>query len=130
MLVRARARSGVEQLRKMVLDYGRQQREELEVLRRDGPAEDEVAAARSQLKGSVVMGQESVSNRMVHLAHEELYRGAYATPEEQLERILAVTRDQVVAMARHLLSPGRFTLCALGPVTDRPLDERDWPVEP
>ena len=108
----------------------RRVREELEVLRRDGPAEDEVAAARSQLKGSVVMGQESVSTRLVHLAHEEIYRDTGGAPEEQLERILAVTRDQVAAMARRLLSPGRFTLCALGPATDRPLDERDWPVEP
>jgi predicted Zn-dependent peptidase len=107
----------------------RKVREELEALTGDGPAEDEVAAARFQIKGSVVMGQESVSNRMVHLAHEEIYRGAYAAPEEQLERILAVTRDDVTAMARRVLPPGGFTLCALGPATERPLDERDWPAE-
>jgi predicted Zn-dependent peptidase len=104
-------------------------REELEALTGDGPTDDEVAAARFQLKGSVLMGQESVSNRMVHLAHEELYRGAYASAEEQLERILAVTRDDVVAMARRLLRPGGFTLCALGPTSGEPLDERDWPVD-
>jgi predicted Zn-dependent peptidase len=104
-------------------------RQELEMLVRDGPPEEEVAAARFQLKGSVVMGQESVSSRMVHLAHEELYRGTYMSPDEQLEHILAVTREQVVEMARRLLPPGRFALSAIGPTSGDRLDERDWPVE-
>ena len=99
------------------------------MLVRDGPSQEEVASARSQIKGSVVMGQESVSGRMVHLAHEELYRGTYTSPDEQLERVLAVTRDQVVEMARRLLPPGRFALSAIGPVTGEPLDERDWQLE-
>jgi len=104
-------------------------RRELEDLVERGPTEAEVDSARSQLKGSIVMGQESVSNRMVHLAHEELYRGRYTSPEEQLERILAVTRAQVAALAARLLRPGRFALSALGPPGQPPLDEADWPVE-
>ena len=103
--------------------------QELETLVRDGPPEEEVAAARFQLKGSVVMGQESVSNRMVRLAHDELYRGAYTPPDEELERILAVTREEVVELARRLLPPGRFALSAIGPATGERLDGRDWPVE-
>jgi len=103
-------------------------RQELEALLRDGPPEEEIAAARFQLKGSVVMGQESVSSRMVHVAHEEIYRGTYTPPDEELERVLAVTRDQVVELARRLLVPGRFALSAIGPATGPPLDERDWPV--
>ena len=104
-------------------------REELEKLAQDGPTEAEVAASRSQLKGSLVMGQESVSNRMVHIAHEEIYRGVYTSPEEQLERVLAVTHEQVVELARRLLRPGRFALSAIGPAAGERLDERDWPVE-
>jgi predicted Zn-dependent peptidase len=104
-------------------------RRELEALVREGPSSEEVAAARFQIKGSVVMGQESVSNRMVHIAHEEIYRGVYTSPEEQLAQVLSVTREQVVDLARRLLSPGRFALSAIGPPTDEPLDERDWQVE-
>ena len=104
-------------------------RQELEALVTDGPAREEVDGARFQLKGSVVMGQESVSSRMYHLAHEEIYRGAYTPPEELLERILGVTRDQVVEMARRVLPPERFALSALGPPSDETLDESDWPVE-
>jgi len=104
-------------------------RKELEDLSTRGPSEDEVAAARFQLKGSVVMGQESVSSHMVHLAHEEIYRGTYTAPEQQLERILAVTREQVAALAARLLRPGRFALSALGPASEDLLDESDWPLE-
>jgi predicted Zn-dependent peptidase len=102
-------------------------RHELETLVRDGPSEDEVAAARFQIKGGVVMGQESVSSHMVHLAHEEIHRGAYSSPDEHLARVLAVTRDQVVELARRLLPPGGFALSAVGPSAGAPLDERDWP---
>jgi predicted Zn-dependent peptidase len=104
-------------------------RQELEVLAGAGPSEEEVAAARFQLKGNLVMGQESVSNRMYNLAHEEIYRGTYTSPEEQLERILAVTREQVAALARRVLPPEHFALSVLGPPADEVLDEGDWPVE-
>jgi predicted Zn-dependent peptidase len=104
-------------------------RRELEDLAAAGPAEDEVESARFQLKGSVVMGQESISNRMVHMAHEEVYRGAYTPPEEQVRQVMAVTREQVAEMARRLLRPERFALSALGPGNGDLLDEKDWPVE-
>src|SRR5213079_469787 len=85
--------------------------------------------ARSQLKGSLVMGQESVSSRLYHLAHEELYRGGYSSAEEQVARVLAVTRDQVVDAARRYLRPERFALTALGPAPGGSLTEADWPIE-
>jgi predicted Zn-dependent peptidase len=104
-------------------------RQELEDLSTRGPSEGEVAVARFQLKGSLLMGQESVASRMVHLAHEEIYRGEYTPPAEQVERILSVTHDQVVEMARRILRPERFTLSALGPPRGDALRESDWPVE-
>jgi predicted Zn-dependent peptidase len=101
---------------------------ELERLAEEGPLEAEVAMGREQLRGSVIMGQESVSNRMSHLAQEEIYRGAYVTPEQQVEKIQAVTRENVAALARRMLRPERFALVAVGPAAGRPLGEADWPV--
>src|SRR6185436_15884974 len=91
-------------------------REELDRLRQEGPSEEEVAAARRQLKGIVVMDNESISTRMIQLAHEEIYRGQYATMEQQIDRILRVTREQVAEAARLYLGPARG-----GPIT-----EADW----
>jgi predicted Zn-dependent peptidase len=104
-------------------------RQELLRLREKGPDEEEVATGRQQLLGSVVMGQESVSTRMSHLAQEELYRGRYVGPEEQVERVMAVTREQVASLAERLLAPGRYALVAIGPARGRPLTESDWPLE-
>ena len=104
-------------------------RRELERLASDGPGEDEVEATRMQLKGSVLIGQESTSGRMYHMARQELYTGGYTSPEDQVERILAVTRDEVAALAREFLAPGRFALAALGPVPGGALGPADWPVD-
>ncbi len=103
-------------------------REELLKLVESGPTEEEVEAAKSQIRGSVLMEHESVSSRMVHLAHEEIYRGTYTPPEELVKRVLAVTRDQVADVARRYLEPKRFALVALGPAVGGALAEKDWEV--
>ncbi len=102
--------------------------EELGRLRRDGPTEAEVRSARAQLKGNIVLGQESVSNRMSHLAHEELYSGRYVTGEEQVRAVMAVTGEQVAEAARRFLDPVGFTLAAVGPAHGGPLGPADWPL--
>ena len=104
-------------------------RHELDLLVREGPSEEEVEATRAQLKGSIMIEHESVSARMVHLAHEELYHGQYTPPEVEVGRILAVTREQVVECARRYLRPERFALAALGPAVGGAIDASDWPVE-
>src|SRR5262245_365806 len=101
---------------------------ELERLREQGPSEDEVQAARLQAMGSVVMDNESLNARMIQLASEEIYRARYSALDEQIARVLAVTRDQVVAAARRFLDPTRFALTALGPANGGPMTTADWPV--
>jgi len=101
---------------------------ELERLRSEGPSEEEVEAARLQSMGSVVMDNESLSARMIQLASEEIYRARYTALDEQIARVLAVTRDQVVDAARRFLDPARFALTALGPAHGGPMTAGDWPV--
>ena len=104
-------------------------RDELVKLRDEGPEDFEVAAAIAQLKGSVLMGQESVSSRMYHLAHEEIYQGRYTSPEEQVAKITAVTPAQVRDVARRFLDPAQFALTALGPAPGGALGDKDWPAQ-
>jgi predicted Zn-dependent peptidase len=103
-------------------------RQELAALCADGPPEEEVEMARGQIRGSLLMAQESVSSRMYQLAHDELYHGQYIPAEDQVTRVLAVTRDEVAEAARRYAAPERFALTALGPASGDPLSERDWPV--
>ena len=102
-------------------------RVELQALCADGPTADEVDAARRQIRGSLLIGQESVSSRMVQIAHDELYTGRYVPTAEQVERVMAVTRDEVTAIARRLLEPASFALTALGPAPGGALTDADWP---
>jgi predicted Zn-dependent peptidase len=102
-------------------------RDELAALVDRGPDDDEVAAARQQIRGSVVMDQESVSARMAYLAHEEIYRGDVMPADVYLEHVMAVSRAQVHEAARRYLDPGRFALAALGPAAGEPLGDEDWP---
>jgi predicted Zn-dependent peptidase len=101
---------------------------ELERLRSEGPSESEVEAARLQSMGGVVMDNESLTARMIQLASEEIYRTRYSALDEQIARVLAVTRDQVVDAARRFLDPARFALTALGPAHGGPMTVADWPV--
>ena len=82
-----------------------------------------------QLKGSILIAQESTSGRMHHMARQELYTGRYTGPLEQVALIMAVTRADVAAVAAEFLAPGRFSLAALGPVTGEALGEKDWPLD-
>ncbi len=104
-------------------------RAELEKLAAEGPGEAEVEDTRSQLRGSVIIGLESVTNHMYHLANEELYSDRYTTPEEQVARIDAVTMDQVRDVARRYLVTGKFAVCVLGPAGGRPVDAEDWKLD-
>jgi predicted Zn-dependent peptidase len=103
-------------------------REELERLRDAGPDDAEVEAARRQARGGFVMDHESITARMFQLANEEIYRGRYTPLEEQIARVMSVTRDQVVEAARRFLDPGRFALTALGPAHGGAMTPEDWPV--
>ncbi len=103
-------------------------REELDRLVAEGPDADEVEAAKMQLKGSVVMAQESVSSRMYHVARQELYLGRFMSSETQVGKILAVTRDEVREALARIARPERFSLTALGPAPGGQLTAADWPV--
>jgi predicted Zn-dependent peptidase len=101
---------------------------ELEKLRDQGPSDEEVEDAKQQIRGGVLMEHEGVSARMVHLAHEEIYRGVFTPPEELVGRVLEVTRAQVEDVARRYLEPTRYAVTALGPAPGGPLTEEDWPL--
>jgi len=90
-------------------------RRELDDLTTRGAEAAEVEAAKAQLRGSIVMGQESVSNRMFHFAQEEMYCGAFTEPEVLVAKITAVTPERVTELAKRYLPASGFAVAALGP---------------
>ena len=95
-------------------------RAELADVADNGVTDEEVRRAQGNLRGSMVLGLEDTGSRMSRLGKAELVHGEVLTPEEVLERIRAVTPDEVREVARDVLTRPR-ALAVLGPYGDADL---------
>ncbi|MDZ4700292.1 MAG: pitrilysin family protein [Rhodothermales bacterium] len=69
----------------------------------------------SQVKGSLMLGLESMSNRMMRLGKQELYFGRNFSLDEIIASVEAVTAAQVQDLAQTLFAPDTFSTIALTP---------------
>jgi predicted Zn-dependent peptidase len=90
-------------------------RSELERLAKDGPTDDEIAGGKAQLRGSLLLGEESVSNHMYHLALDELAYGRYIPLATHLDEVARVERDDLMDLARRFFTPNGWSVSAVGP---------------
>ncbi len=77
-------------------------------------AHGELERARECLKGSIMLGLESSSNRMTHLAQQMMYHGKCQEPEEILKAVDRVTAREIRDLAGRLFDPSSLALTALG----------------
>ena len=75
---------------------------------------EELNRAKEQVKGNILLGLESSSSRMSNLARQEMYFNHFFSVEEVLERLDAVTADEVQAMAQKLFVSERIAVTLLG----------------
>ena len=80
-------------------------RSEFDALRRNGISAAELAATKSQLKGSLMLGLEDTSSRMNRIAKMEIYLQQYYSLDDVIAGIDAVKPDDVNALASELLDP-------------------------
>ena len=80
--------------------------------------QNELRDAKEYIKGSLMLASESNDNQMVRLAQNETHFGHYIPLQEIVNRIEAVTEDDILDLAESLFQPNRFALTLLGPVTD------------
>ncbi len=104
------AGTSLETARKVVECIMREFRDLKNVL---APA-DELRRAKDHLKGSFMLGLESTSSRMGNLARQELYFKRFFTLDEMIERIEAVTAEEVRRVAQEFFNPKNITLAMLG----------------
>ncbi len=69
----------------------------------------------SQVKGSLMLGLESMSNRMMRLGKQELYFGRSFSLDEIIASVESVTAAQVQELAQTLFTPDSFSTIALTP---------------
>ncbi|MEO6463776.1 MAG: pitrilysin family protein, partial [Candidatus Eisenbacteria bacterium] len=83
----------------------------------EGPTTEELDNGKAQIRGALLLGEESVSNHMAHLALDEIAYGRYVPLDEHLDAVDAVTGSEVMDLAREYYSPEGWTLAAVGPET-------------
>ncbi len=89
---------------------------EFETIVKRGVSVSELERAKSQVKSSLLIGLESMSNRMQRLAQIEfVYDGKYSSVDEIISRIEKVQPDEVQEVADEILKPENFTKVVINP---------------
>ena len=89
---------------------------ELRRLRTERITEQELHAAKEQIKGNFLLGMESTDNRMTRLAKNEIYFEREISIEETLGKIDAVKADDILGLADRLFGSDALAIAALGKV--------------
>jgi predicted Zn-dependent peptidase len=107
------AGTGVETAKQVVLSVVQEMRH----LREELIGVDELRRAKDHLKGSLVLSLESSSSRMSNLARQELYFDRFITPEEMIESIEQVTREEVQDVAQQFFRKEDMAVAMLGRIS-------------
>ena len=89
--------------------------EEFRNLKNNSIPAEELQRAKDYLKGNLLLGLESTTSRMANIARQELYYGRCITLDQVATQIDAVTREDVVEVARELFKSDRIAVTVLGP---------------
>lgn len=78
-------------------------------------SDQELDTAKAKLNGMLLMGQESLNNRMNRMAKSEMYHGRYIDLDEIEQNINAVTKDEIHEFCIDFLKPEYFSETLLLP---------------
>ena len=90
-------------------------RDELSRLRESPATQEELDRARENVKARIILALESSSARMSRLGSSVLYGLPLLEPDELVERIDAVTVDDLAALAQELWAPEKLSAAGIGP---------------
>ncbi|MFO7847206.1 MAG: pitrilysin family protein [Balneolaceae bacterium] len=88
---------------------------EFEMIRETRIPEREMEEAKAQLKGKLLLSQESTSNRMTRLAKSHIYFDRFVTLDELVENINSVTPEDLLAFSLDFFDPTQFSETVLLP---------------
>ncbi|MFT4605374.1 MAG: putative Zn-dependent peptidase [Rhodothermales bacterium] len=88
---------------------------ELDKLAQTAVSDRMLKQAKSQVKGSIMLGLESMGSRMMRLGRQELYYGKYVSLDDILEQVDSVTKEEVLDLAQLLFRPADFSTVTLLP---------------
>jgi predicted Zn-dependent peptidase len=92
---------------------------ELASIHADGITEDELARAKEHVKGRMVLSSESTAARMGRIGKAVLFDTPLLTLDELIEKIDAVTLEEVAELADEFYAPAALSAAAIAPSEDR-----------
>ncbi len=92
---------------------------ELASIHSDGITEEELIRAKEHVKGRMVLSSESTGARMGRIGKAVLFDTPLLTIDELIERIDAVTGDEIADLARDLYDPAALSAAAIAPNEER-----------
>lgn len=90
-------------------------RREFDKLRQKPVGRRVIDRARSQVKGSIMLGLESMGSRMMRIGRQELYYNRYYSLDEILEMVDAIEPEDVLEVARDVTPDDSFSVVRLLP---------------
>ncbi len=88
---------------------------ELDKLMQEKVSSRKLSQTINQVKGSLMLGLESMSNRMMRIARQELYFKRYFTLDEVIDAVEQVTAEHVLEVAQGLFEADNFSRIVLQP---------------
>jgi predicted Zn-dependent peptidase len=88
---------------------------ELDMLKRRNVPKTELQRTKSQIKGTMMLGLENMSGRMIRLGSAELYVEKYVSLDSILERVDAVTSEDIHRVANDVFDEKRFSAVIIRP---------------
>ncbi|NTW48881.1 MAG: insulinase family protein [Chlorobiales bacterium] len=89
--------------------------EELQKVCETAVPKKELDLVKAQLKGGIIMGQESMSARMNHIARDEYYFGREFSCDEIIDKIDSITVKDIRAVAERVLVPSKLSTLTFVP---------------
>jgi predicted Zn-dependent peptidase len=89
--------------------------EELKKLRKTPVPRAELKRTQSQIKGTMMLGLENMSSRMMRLGSSELYYGRCISLDSVLKKVDAVTSEEIQKVACDLFDLDRFSTVIIRP---------------
>ncbi|MCP4345917.1 MAG: insulinase family protein [Desulfobacterales bacterium] len=83
----------------------------------------ELRDAKECTKGCLMLASESTDNQMIRLAQSEIHFGRYVPLDDVIEKIEAVTEDDILELSRTLFQSDHLTLTLLGPLENKKIYE-------
>jgi predicted Zn-dependent peptidase len=97
--------------------------QELRRIRTEPLAPGELRRAKDHLKGSLMLGLESTSSRMSHLARQAIYYDPEDSLDAMLDAIEQVAESDVARLAQRVFAPGELGVTVLGGVDGLAISE-------